>query len=413
MALRRFKLVGILIALGMLAGPVFVVAPTGAAGGGVTSYNVGLTSVPEDMAPGQSFHGGTIVTVNRDISFISVDTSDPVGFLSATATDPNVRYSEEDPEQAMISPIFSDDSFSHTPIGFVPNDPLFVTQYGLTQVRAPQAWTTTLGTRSAAVCIVDTGVRYTHEDLVGERWRGGYDFVNNDADPWDDNGHGTHVAGIAAATTNNLKGVAGVGQVDIYGVKVLSSGGGGSWAGVANGIVWCANNAPRTTVISMSLGGSGFSQAVQDAARYAVAQGQLLVAAAGNGACNNCVGYPAKLAEVVAVTCTSVGETLCWFSSTGPEAEIAAPGDSTMSAYNTANNAYVALSGTSMSTPHVSGAAALVWSVNTGLTNAQLRTRLQATAQDLGPPGRDVDFGYGELDVKCLLDNTSPCSGVI
>ncbi len=393
-------------------------------------FVVGFETFPRGLEPGDTYKGGTVTSVNQVIGFAVVKSENPSQFKRDARADKNTEYVEEDPVkdlllssgQALIphateSLVGQEGDLDLLPdrgpgVTFTPNDPDYTTkQYGPQQIRADLAWDTTLGGPDAAVCIVDTGVRYTHEDLQAN-WAGGHDFYNGDSDPWDDNGHGTHVAGIAAAVINNGVGIAGIANVDIYGVKVLSSSGSGFWSDVADGITWCADNTKPNTVISMSLGGSSGSTAVANALDYAYnTKGKLVVAAAGNsGSCTNCISYPAKYTEAIAVTCTDSSESQCWFSSQGPESELAAPGMAIYSTYNGHDSDYTSLDGTSMSTPHVSGAAALAWDCDSGLSNTALRSTLQSTAQDLGSAGHDNIYGYGEVDAKNLIDAVS-CGG--
>jgi len=354
-------------------------------------YIVGFRSLPRTLGSGDRFLGATVHRVDTVLGFARVVAANPSEFRSRAKADPRVRYVEQDPELQLIE--------------FTPNDPRYAEQYGPQHVRAPEAWDTTLGDLDARVCIVDTGVRYTHEDVAGSRWLGGTDFYNGDPDPLDDNGHGTHVAGIAAASVNSGQGIAGLANVGIYGVKVLSSAGGAPWSTVASGIRWCADNAGPRVVINMSLGASIGATVLQDAVKYAFGKGALLVAAAGNsGPCSNCVLYPAKYPEVAAVTCTTASKSQCGFSSDGPESELAAPGDAILSLSHAGDTLYTTKSGTSMSTPHVAGVAALVWSQATDLTNADLRQHMRNEAQDLGGPGWDELFGYGLVDAKATLD---------
>lgn len=352
-------------------------------------YVVGFHELPRDLESGDTYNGATVLRVDPFLHFAVVKTKTPSWFEFQASIDDDVRYVEPDPIQQFVQ--------------FTPNDARWADQYGPQQIRAPEAWDTTLGTTAKNVCIVDTGVRYSHEDLAGARWLGGYDYVSDDADPWDDNGHGTHVASTAAGSTNNGIGIAGVTQSGILGVKVLNALGSGSYSDIASGIRWCADNGGH--VISMSLGGPSGQTSLLDAVNYAWTEGSLVVAAAGNdGPCSNCVNYPAKYSNAIAVTCTTSSETQCSFSSDGPESELAAPGQSILAAWHTSNAAYNTISGTSMSTPHVSGAAALVWSHAPGLTNSELRQLLRDHAQDLGASGWDQLYGYGEVDVKATLD---------
>lgn len=387
------------LTLGVLVLPSLAAAAEGAPSTPSDRFLVGLQPVPDDVRPGHVWHGGRVIAVHAGAGLAIVKAQRGSGFEAEARADARVRYVA--PDEAVAA------------LDVLPNDPLYADQYGLPQVRAPLAWDTTLGDESANACIVDTGVRYTHEDLAGDRWKGGYDFVNDDADPWDDHGHGTHVAGIAAATLNNALGIAGLAQVGLYAVKVLNSFGSGSWADVAGGILWCADHTPDRTVINLSLGACTANPGTQDAIRYAYnTRGKLLVAAAGNlGNCQDQVNYPARFDEVVAVTCTRQGEGLCGFSVQGPKAEISAPGDRILSTWATSDAAYATGNGTSMSAPHVAAAAALVWGQRPALTNVQVRHRLDATAQDLGALDRDAGFGWGEVDAACALTCAIPLPG--
>ncbi|MFN5532387.1 MAG: S8 family serine peptidase, partial [Planctomycetaceae bacterium] len=256
------------------------------------------------------------------------------------------------------------------------------------------------------VAVVDTGINYNHTDLAAN-YAGGYDFINNDANPIDDEGHGTHVAGTIAAVGNGV-GVIGVApQAKLYAVKVLGSTGSGSFSAIISGLQWCVNN--NIAVANFSLGSSTDpGTTVKTAFDNAYAAGLIIVASAGNsGAGVDTVGYPAKYASVIAVGSTTSTDGLSSFSSTGPTVEIAAPGSSILS--TVIGGGYGNLSGTSMASPHVAGVAALV--VSTGLTdssgngliNDEVRTILQTTAQDLGTAGRDNSFGYGLVDADAAV----------
>ncbi|HEX2062967.1 MAG TPA: S8 family serine peptidase, partial [Acidimicrobiales bacterium] len=344
-------------------------------------FVLGFHELPPGLARGQEIHGAAVRRVDPTLRFARVVTRSPQQFQDRARSDRRTRYVEPDPDMPLALN--------------TPNDPRFSDQYGPQRVGAPQAWDMTMGDQDARLCVLDTGVRYTHEEIAGARWLGGTDYVNEDSDPMDDDGHGTHVTGIAAGAVNNGKGVAGMGNVGIYGVKVLDDKGKGAWSGVASGIAWCADRGGRA-VINMSLGASSDATVLQDGVKYAAGKGALMVAAAGNsGSCSNCVDYPAKYGEVIAVTCTTSTDKQCSFSSDGPESELAAPGNSILSLGNSSDTAYTSISGTSMSTPHVAGAAALVWSQHTQLSADQLRERLRGSARDLGAVGWDEVYGYG------------------
>jgi len=366
-------------------------------------YVVGFHALPEDAREGSAYGGGHVTRIDEALRFAVVETANP-GVLEATAAlDERVRYHFLDSLEA----------FSVT---FTPNDARWndAGMYGARHVNAPTAWDTTLGTTSVVVAVLDTGIRRTHEDFVGGRVLQGYDFVNSDTNPNDDCGHGTHVAGTIGATTNNAKGIAGLAQVNILPVKVLGPVGGlinvqcsGSHNQIASGIRYAADQG--AAVISMSLGGTSGSTALQDAVTYATNKGSLVIAATGNdGPCTNCVNYPAKYADAVAVACTDENKNQCSFSSDGPETDLSGPGNNILSTYTSSDTSYTTLSGTSMSTPHVSGVAALVKSANPSISRADLRTRLQSTAQDRGAAGWDEQFGWGLVDAAAALAGSTP-----
>ena len=245
------------------------------------------------------------------------------------------------------------------------------------------------------VAIIDTGVNYDHNDL-NANYKGGIDIINNDNDPMDDHGHGSHVSGIFAAVANDAGVIGTASEAWIYGVKVLSSSGSGTYSDVISGIQWSSNNG--MSVASLSLGGPE-SQALCDAVTAAYNNGVLVIAAAGNngnppGKGDNVV-YPANCADAMAVAATNQDDKRASFSSTGPQIEISAPGVSIYSTHLGQN--YATFSGTSMATPHVSGVAALVFASG-GYTNENVRTILQQTANDLGPSGRDSKYGFGLVD---------------
>lgn len=376
--------------------PIGLTPPTAARStlGPEQFFVVGFHAVPPGLTSGGDFLGARVERVDNVLRFARVASTTASLFQARARSDGRVRYVEPDPEIQLID--------------FLPNDPRYGEQYGPEHVRAPEAWDVFQGDADARVCILDTGIRYTHEDIAGPRWLGGTDLYNGDADPWDDNGHGTHVAGIAAASINNAKGIAGIAQVGIHAVKVLSSTGSGPLTTVASGMRWCADNGGPRVVLNLSLGSTTGSTALRDGVQYAYESGALLAAAAGNGGpCTNCVEYPAKYAEVIAVTCTTSLDTQCGFSSDGPESELTAPGDGVRSLYHTSDTAYIYGSGTSMSTPHVAGVAALVWSQATTLANTALRDHLRNTAQDLGTAGWDQLYGYGLVNARAALDAAS------
>lgn len=279
-----------------------------------------------------------------------------------------------------------------------PNDTYYSNQWGLPKISMPGAWDTTTGSSSVTIAVVDTGVESSHADLQG-RVVGGYDYVNSDSDPSDDNGHGTMCAGVAAANTNNAKGVAGMDWgARLLAVKVLDSSGSGYTSNVAKGITYSADNGAH--IISMSLGASSGSSTLKSAVDYAYGKGSLLVAASGNNG-TNAVSYPAAYSSVMAIGATDSNDVLASFSNYGAAQDVVAPGVSI--ATTKLGSSYAYFSGTSASTPFVAGLAGLILSKNPGLTNADVAAAIRAGAVDLGPSGWDEKYGWGRIDAAKAL----------
>jgi len=275
------------------------------------------------------------------------------------------------------------------------------------------------GTSDIQVAIIDSGIDYNHPDLYANCITG-TSFVSGD---WmDDNGHGTHCAGIVGAL-DNTKGVIGVApEIGLYGVKVLDRSGGGYISDVVAGIEWAVKGPngfegddDDAEVISMSFGGGGHST-LENAVNYAYTHGTLLVAAAGNngnpGGGGDNVDYPARYDSVIAVAASDSNDGRAKFSSTGPDVELTAPGVNIYSTYW--DDTYAYGSGTSMACPHVAGVAALVF--NSPLTTGydyngngvwdpdEVRQKMDDTAIDLGLNGRDTKYGYGLVYAAGAVD---------
>ena len=274
-------------------------------------------------------------------------------------------------------------------------DPMYLSsQANMRQIHADQAWAACdQGSSAVTVAVVDEGVDLTHPDLVSNLLPG-YNFVENNTTPQDDMGHGTHVAGIIAASLNG-QGVVGVApQVKILPVRVMSNGS-GSTSTIAQGIRWAAD---RAQVINLSLGGPSDSSVLRDAINYAIqTKGRLVVAAAGNdGATTNQTEYPAAYPGVVAVAAVDGTGAHASFSNTGSYVSLSAPGVNILS--TVLGGQYAVYSGTSMATPHVSGLAALIWSLYPNDSAAQVFTAMKNTAVDLGDKGYDPVYGYGLIN---------------
>jgi subtilisin len=342
--------------------------------------------------------GGTVTSRFRLIDSVAAEV--PANAIAGLAKNPLVKVVEPDLE--VQADEYGDDW------GIARIGSRFVHEGNVAPEIGPLAGT---GVR---VAVLDTGIDYNHPDLAAV-YAGGYDFVNNDSDPYDDQYHGTHCAGTIAASLNGF-GVVGVApEARLYGLKVLSSTGSGSYSYVISALDWCVAN--QIQVASLSLGSSGDpGSQVRDAFNRVYNAGVVVVASAGNsGAGTDTVGYPAKYDSVIAVGSTTRSDTRSSFSSTGPAVEVAAPGSSILSTYP--GNSYAYLSGTSMACPHVSGVAALLLSGGVadangdGRVNDDVRLALQVTAEDLGPTGRDNDFGFGLVDAASAVALTAGGGG--
>ncbi len=297
---------------------------------------------------------------------------------------------------------------------YQPNDPNYNLQWALPAINAPAAWDQTEG-QGIIIAVVDSGVDLNHPDLATNLLKingvtQGYNAINPLGSVQDDNGHGTHVAGIAAAVTNNNVGVAGVaGMARILPVKVLDQNGNGDVYNIGTGIRWAVDHGAK--IINISLGGEE-SNAVTEAVYYAHSQGALVIAAAGNNGYH--VSSPADLPHVVAVAATDVNNQRASFSSYGDEVDIAAPGKGApgKGIYSTkwhfGSSIYGYENGTSMATPFVSGLAALVWARHPELTNDQVETIIEAAARDIANPGWDSYTGFGLINAAAALDQQLP-----
>jgi len=268
-----------------------------------------------------------------------------------------------------------------------PTPPPQVVPWGIARILAPDAWGTSTGT-GVRLAIVDTGIDLDHPDLQGNL-AGGVNTINPRKSADDDNGHGTHVAGIAGALNNTI-GVVGVApQVRLYAVKVLSRSGSGFLSDVIEGLQWCVSQGMQ--VVNMSLGTSSDVQSFHDAVAAVYEAGIVQVAAAGNSG-SGAADYPAAYPEVISVSATDSSDNLASWSSWG-KVDLAAPGVNIYSTYK--GGGYATLSGTSMASPHVGGVAALRLAVYPAETPDEVLSALQAAALDLGPAGSDPYFGAG------------------
>lgn len=279
------------------------------------------------------------------------------------------------------------------------NDPSFPLQWGLQAIHTPVAWTYSQA-EQVDIAIIDSGISSNHPDVSSKvtKWQ---NFTRS-PNQYDSTGHGTHVAGIAAAATNNSIGIAGVGyHANLFSVKVLDDKGRGYYSWIADGIYWATDNGAE--VINLSLGGTAPSQSLKDAVDYAWNKGVIVVAAAGNTNSSRPT-YPAFYSNTIATASVDQSLTKSTFSNHGTWVDVAAPGEFILSTH--LDGQYLYMSGTSMATPHVSGLAALLFASDTNLTNHQIRDNIQSTANPI--PGTGNDWQHGLIDAQKAFSNQPP-----
>jgi thermitase len=319
-----------------------------------------------------------------NVRVISVPESRAETVLAALSHNPNVEFAERD---------FIASS------AFVPNDPYVQngSEWHLNKIQAPQAWDLATGRSTVIIAILDSGVKSDHPDLAA-RMLAGYNFVSNSNNTADDSGHGTAVAGAAAALGNNGIGVAGVGYgCSILPVKVLDASGYAAYSTIASGINYAANQGAR--VISISIAGSSSSSTLQNAVNYAWGKNCIIVAAAGNNGSPTAM-YPAACANVMGISATEADDTKASFSNYGSHIAVAAPGNIIWTTQNDNTYPYGGWWGTSLATPVVAGLAGLVASANASLSNSQIVAIIKNNADDLGSAGFDTSFGWGRINAR-------------
>jgi thermitase len=337
------------------------------------------TTLPEAAQIHRQLGGQVKQTIpDIGVQVVTVPRGQAMAKAKAYSANPNVAYAEPD---------FVAEAMGN------PDDPYLDLQWGLTKVDASQAWDLTTGSKVVNIAILDTGVDLDHPDLAGKV----ISQINltNSGNADDVYGHGTHVAGIAAAMTDNGIGIAGLGYSSaIMDVKVLDDNGMGAYSWIVSGILWAADNG--ADIINMSLGGSFASSALEDAINYAWSKGVVVVAAAGNNG-DTAPMYPAYYTNCIAVAATDANDARASWSNYGDWVDVAAPG---VSIYSTLkNNGYGYMSGTSMASPYVAGLAALVFTTvsdtnGDGKLNDEVRSRIEATCDDINVSG----IGSGRID---------------
>jgi serine protease len=342
-----------------------------------------------DARYGLTMHAASAWSKTHDhLEVADVDAARESALVDALARDPRVEHAEP-------MAIFR--------ATFVPDDPLYeAKQWHLKRVGAERAWEYSCG-QGVTVAVIDTGIACFDKgpfsrgtDLAGTRCEGGWNFVDDSASAADDHGHGTHVAGTIAQTTNNGVGAAGLAFcATLMPIKVLSRQGFGSTANVAEGIRFAADNGAQ--VINLSLGGPIKSRILEDAVNHAIAKGVVIVAAAGNS--GRSVGWPAAYPGVIAVSATDDKDQIAWFSSRGPEVVLGAPGVA-VTQQTVCNGGkdkceiFGTFNGTSMASPHVAGVAAMIEGL--GVTDGSaVRDAITSTARAKDDPKL---YGAGILD---------------
>jgi thermitase len=330
----------------------------GTAEKGKSLKSIGATKVPDKNG------------VKSEFDVLKVGNVEAV--VKALEKNPNVEYAEP-------NYIFN--------VNWTPNDYYYQGyQYGPQNTYTEYAWDYTRGTSSQEIAILDTGVDYNHPDLDGKTIRG-YDFVDNDYYPMDENSHGTHVAGTAAAETNNGTGVAGMApNTKILAVRVLDANGSGSLADIADGIRYAADEGAE--VINLSLGCNCDTSTLENAVNYAWNQGSVIIAAAGNDGVSTTF-EPASYANVIAVGAVDSNDRKASFSNYGTWVDVTAPG--VQIASTVPNNGYSYMSGTSMASPHVAGLAGLL--ASQGRSNDEIRQAIEQTADAISGTGYYFEHG--------------------
>lgn len=337
------------------------------------------------------------------------------GTLAALRNNPDVLYAEPDYKLRLAAQ---------------PNDQLFRYQYALynpggileipgsptgklrADIKVTGAWDFAKGDPDLLIAVLDSGIDYTHPDLASKVISTGKDFVNDDNDAYDDHWHGTHVAGIIGAATNNTEGIAGVAwNCRLLPVKIISAEGEGDYSDLIAGLIWAADYASgsaKVGVINMSVGGDEPSSALEAALEYAFNKGIVLVAAAGNDG-EPGVLYPAAYDQLcLAVSASDYNDQVTDFSNSGSEIDVAAPGVWVLSTIPVAQTdpgylPYAFATGTSMAAPHVAGFAALIKASKPWLSPADIMKLIKYTPDDIGISGLDDYAGYGRINTERAL----------
>jgi len=335
--------------------------------------------------------------------FVVLKHKNPTAVLEGVKNEPGVVYAEQN---------------GYAYMAITPNDQYYPYMWNMVKINMPTAWDVNTGS-GATVAVIDTGVKQSLADFANTHFTAGYDFVNLDTNPTDDQGHGSHVTGTIAQSTNNNIGVPGIAyDCAIMPVKVLNSAGCGTYDQIANGISYAADNGAH--ILNLSLGGVVGSAALQNAVDYAWNKGCLVVCAAGNNNSSEPF-YPAAYANSFSVAATNYNDRRAGYSNYGVTVDISAPGGDSIDwngcgypegilqgTFGTSGDGYYFLTGTSMASAHVAGLAALLKSQDPARTNIQIRRIIEATAVDIGTAGWDSIYGWGRINAYAALTYIPP-----
>ncbi len=336
-------------------------------------------------------NGGTILDEIPQIRVkrIRVPEKNFAKVKAALAKNPNFTFVEEDfLAQEMIAP----------------NDPRFPSQWHHTKIITPSAWETSVGSDEIPIAIIDSGIDPDHPDLAAKLMPG-YNFVANNDDTHDARGHGTAVAGSAAAIGDNAEGIAGIAWNNPLMPLVVSdpSTGSSRYSHIAKAIIYAVDHGVK--VVNISISGSSSSSTMNSAVNYAWDHGVLVFSSAGNSSSSTPV-YPAACANAVAVAATDMSDNKASFSNYGDWIALTAPGVSILTTMN--GGGYGSKSGTSFASPVTAGLAALIWSANPQLTHQEILQILKNTAVDLGASGFDAKFGHGRINAfSAMMEATN------
>ena len=365
---------------------------------------------------------------NLGLMLLSVPRGQELEKVEELKRNPLVEYAEPNYVVQVVNTIVAEPHYSLSAPDVEPNDPRYPGdsgQWNLRKIEAPAAWDITTGSDRVIIAFVDSGVDLEHPELKDKIWTNpdeipgngidddgngyvddvhGWDFVNWDNEPQDDYWHGTFISSISAAETNNGIGMAGVSWgAEIMPIKVIDNLGKSYHWHTAGGITYAADNGAKIINLSWTLTGSDYPQPLQTAVNYAHSKGALVVAAAGDSS-DSSYKYPASLDHVVSVAATGRDNGHPDFSTYNDKVDIAAPGRDILGLC--LGGVYCRFSSTHSAAPHVSGLAALIWSVNPHLSPDYVESIIESTAVDLGESGWDEKFGHGRIDASAAVRAT-------